>query len=239
MRCVFCTVPLWFLSSGRSRNFGISGSEYKHCVYPKSALLAGLGPKDNSWEELACESPCSGTLSSTRFSFFLQSFRYVGKIRVSPYLFVILIFIWFWDFGWLGKRVSPFFPFNMFTWHSYGIGIYPTQVSPCLSHSGTCHGWWNRRAWGRRGMINFLPLGVMDVEEGKLEEELVDKPGTTSETKFSMLHCIRIPFLMRCGFWPLIHSYEHPCSSQSFPSDRTAGVSSRTFIVKNIPKSLT
>ena len=40
----------------------------------------------------------------------------------------------------------------------------------------------------------------MDVEEGKLGEELVDKPGTTIGTKFSALHCIRIPFLMRCGF---------------------------------------
>ena len=36
--------------------------------------------------------------------------------------------------------------------------------------------------------------GVMDVEESKLEEELVDKPGTTIGTKFSVLHCIRIPF---------------------------------------------
>ena len=34
--------------------------------------------------------------------------------------------------------------------------------------------------------------GVMDVKEGK--EELVDKPGTTIVTKFSVLHCIRIPF---------------------------------------------
>ena len=42
--------------------------------------------------------------------------------------------------------------------------------------------------------------GVIDVEEGKLEEELVDKPGTTIGTKFSVLHCIRIPFSMRCGF---------------------------------------
>ena len=35
----------------------------------------------------------------------------------------------------------------------------------------------------------------MDVEEGTLEEELVDKPRTTIGTKFSVLHCIRIPFL--------------------------------------------
>ena len=40
----------------------------------------------------------------------------------------------------------------------------------------------------------------MDAEEGKLEGELVDQPGTTIGTKFSVLHCIRIPFLLRCGF---------------------------------------
>ena len=37
----------------------------------------------------------------------------------------------------------------------------------------------------------------------------------------------------------MIHSYEYPCSSKSFPSDRTAGVFSRTFKVKNISNSLT
>ena len=37
----------------------------------------------------------------------------------------------------------------------------------------------------------------------------------------------------------MIHSYEYPCSSQSFPSDKTAGISSRTFKVKNISNSLT
>ena len=81
--------------------------------------------------------------------------------------------------------------------------------------------------------------GVMDVEGWELEEELVDKPGTTIGTKFSVLHCFRIPFLMRCGFWPLIYSWEYPFSSQSFPSVKTAGVSSKTFIVKNISNSLT
>ena len=69
--------------------------------------------------------------------------------------------------------------------------------------------------------------------------EELDKPGTTIGTKFSVLQIIRIPSLMRCGFWPLIHSQEYPFSSQSFPSDNTAGVFSRTFTVKNISKSLT
>ena len=40
----------------------------------------------------------------------------------------------------------------------------------------------------------------MDVEEGELEEKLVDNPGTTIGTKFSVLHGILIPFLIRCGF---------------------------------------
>ena len=44
---------------------------------------------------------------------------------------------------------------------------------------------------------------------------------------------------MRCGFWPLIYSWEYPFSSQSFPSDNTAGVLSRTFKVKKISNSLT
>ena len=76
--------------------------------------------------------------------------------------------------------------------------------------------------------------GVIDVE-WELDEELADTTGT----KFTVSHCIRIPSLMRCDFWPLIHSSEYPFSSQSFPSDNTAGVFSRTFIVNNISNSLT
>ena len=40
----------------------------------------------------------------------------------------------------------------------------------------------------------------MVVEEDKLEEELVDKPGTTIGTKFSVLHCIQIPFFNEIWF---------------------------------------
>ena len=62
------------------------------------------------------------------------------------------------DFWLAWSTVSPFFPFNMFTWHSYGIGICPTQVFPCSGLTVAWHscGWWGRRAWGRRGMIDFL-----------------------------------------------------------------------------------
>ena len=133
----------------------------------------------------------------------------------------------------------------MFTWHSYEIGIYPTQslrACPVTLSVDTVEdvmvGEVDELEEDLEWSISCLE-GLMDVEVDKLEEELVDKPGTTIGTKFSVLHCIRIPFLMRCGFWPFIHSYEYPCSSQSFPSDETAGVSSRTFIVKNTSNPLT
>ena len=49
--------------------------------------------------------------------------------------------------------------------------------------------------------------GVIDVEEWELEEELADKPATTIGTKFSVIALYsNTVFLMRCGFWPLIHS---------------------------------
>ena len=48
--------------------------------------------------------------------------------------------------------------------------------------------------------------GVFEADWSEPEEELVDKPGTMIGTKFSVLQIIRIPSLMRCGFWPLIHS---------------------------------
>ena len=75
----------------------------------------------------------------------------------------------------------------------------------------------------------------MGVEVGKFEEELVDKPGTTIGTKFSVLHCIRKTCFNEMWFLTVDHSCEYPCSSQSFPSDKTAGVSSRTFTVKKNP----
>ena len=41
-------------------------------------------------------------------------------------------------------------------------------------------------------------IGVLETDENP-EDEL-DKPGTTIGKKFSVLHIIRIPSLMKCGF---------------------------------------
>ena len=44
---------------------------------------------------------------------------------------------------------------------------------------------------------------VREVGEDEVEE-LVDGPGTTRCTWFAVLQLIFLPFLMRCGFWPLV-----------------------------------
>ena len=59
---------------------------------------------------------------------FLQPFGYVGMTRISPYLLVILIFIWFFGF-WLAwsttllkfqKSTVLTLPVHTFTWHNCG-----------------------------------------------------------------------------------------------------------------------
>ena len=47
-------------------------------------------------------------------------------------------------------------------------------------------------------------MDIRKVDEDPVDE--LDKPGTAIGTKFSVLQMIRIPSIMRCGFWPLIHS---------------------------------
>ena len=63
------------------------------------------------------------------FSEFSQTFWNYGIQRVI----VVSVSLWFGILSWLGQRVSPFFPFNVFTRHRYWIGIYPTQAFPCFS----------------------------------------------------------------------------------------------------------
>ena len=70
---------------------------------------------------------------------------------------------------------------------------------------------------------------VGKVLAGELEEPVVNS-GTTIGTLFSALHWVILPFFKRCGFWPMVHPKEHLWSSQSLPSDRTAGVSLRIVL---------
>ena len=73
-------------------------------------------------------------------------------------------------------------------------------------------------------------------------EELVDRPRTTSGTLFATLQSILLSFLVRCGFLTAGPVVSIPMiSSQIFPSDRTAGVSSRSITVTNtiVPEMIT
>ena len=128
--------------------------------FRSSGKWVDVGSKDGSWEELACVSLHSGILSSTRFSLNSCSHSGISEQNGSHRSLVVFVFIWFLIFVWLGKRVSPFFLFNMFTWHRYWMEIFPTQVFPCSSLTVAWHscGWWSRRAGGRFGTINFLSL---------------------------------------------------------------------------------
>ena len=177
-------------------------------VLPKSTLLVGVGSKDGSWEELACESQRSRTLSYTRFS--LNSCSHSGMSEYNGSHRSISWSSFLYDFELLVRLVN---------------GSPRSFLSTCSLDTDT-----GEESVPHRSSLVLVSLsldtflgvevdelkedvgwsiscleGVMDVEEGKLEE-VVDKPGTTIGTKFSVLHCMRIPFLMRCGFWPLIHS---------------------------------
>ena len=162
-------------------------------VFTKSTLL--IGSKDGSWEELACESLCSGTLSPTRFS--LNSCSHSGMSE------------------WHGSsRTCSWFSFLFGFGILVGLFNNPSDVfrrirspSTCLSHfhlTRLLDGDPAPEYGSPRTCESTLSLdtveGVMGGEVDELEEELSDKPGTTIGTKFSVFHRIRTPFLMRCGF---------------------------------------
>ena len=73
----------------------------------------------------------------------------------------------------------------------------------------------------------FCLESVLEVDESDPEDEL-DKPGTTTGTKFSVLQGIWIPFLMRCYFWPPIHftRWTGFCMSELFRKIDFGGVMS-------------
>ena len=60
-----------------------------------------------------------------------------------------------------------------------------------------------------------------------------DNPGTTRGTKMSIMQIIVFSFGVNRGVSLFFHSFQHPFSEQSLPSDRTAGVSSSNCTVTN------
>ena len=187
---------------------------------------------------------------------FLQPFRYVGMARISPFLIVVFILICFGVFGWLSRQAA-LLRFQkstglsvLATQHVYLTQVLDGNLSPHGSprflsnhtfawHSWRCHGWCGRRAWGRRGMTISCLEGSWMLKKASLRKNLLTNQEPRSERSSPCCTVSEYRFSWDVVFWPLLHSCEYPCSSQSFPGDKTAGVSSRTFIVKNISNSLT
>ena len=81
------------------------------------------------------------------------------------------------------------------------------------------------------------PFGL-DVED-KLLLEYDDSLDTTRSTKLFIYTSNCLPIFGRSWSFAVFHSYEHPCSEQSLPSDRTACVSSSNCTVTNRSRSWT
>ena len=132
---------------------------------------------------------------------FLQPFRYVGTQRVSPF-YRGFLFIWFLGFVGLDFIRLPRSTINRNRhWHWRNVTV--SRIFP-FSNLNFIYCRWRRWGW-RRWWRMTLMFHRCPWSWWRYREEL-DKPGTTIGTKFSVLQIIRIPSLMRCGFWPLIHS---------------------------------
>ena len=127
-QCVVCTGLLWLWSFYRSRNFGLSGSEYKHCVYPNPHF-------SQAWALMMVHEMTGVWVSAFRNSIiheilfeFLQPFRYFGTQRVAPFYIVVTVFIWFLDLGLSWLTLLPVLSFEH---------VHLTQIRDRnLSHTG-------------------------------------------------------------------------------------------------------
>ena len=214
---------LVILFSSRYRNLGPSGSACRHYAYPNSVPLFARDSTGNSWEELEVSwLPCFGFPSGSKD--YVHRPNSLWNPVASPASHAMDLFVLL--------RV-PHFYFIF----SVSVGLccrFPRLSSLVLALLS-----------GTEFSVYLLTLNTEscdeDVEEvgvGVVEEELVDKPGTTNGTLFDILQSILLPFLVRCGFWPLVQWCVYPWSSQSFPRARTAGVSSRNITVTNKSNSL-
>ena len=145
--------------------------EKKTLRLPKSTLLEDVGSRDSSWEEQACESLCSGTLSATRFSLNSCSHsgmaEHNGSLRSKSWSSFLLG----WDF-WLAwstglsvlsfqhVRLTQILDRNLFhTGAQLSLSLDTVMVGEVddLEENGgwsislpwRCHGCWRRQAWGR------------------------------------------------------------------------------------------
>ena len=140
------------------------------------------------------------------FSEFLQQLRdfrtqwlwLCSKQWVSPF-YRGFFFICFWIFGWLGGAYRNQQQTTGFTVLSSPQHLNLTQALDTLilwislSLDAVVVGEEDEIEEDVERCFSCLE-GVIEVEGWELDEELVDKPGTTIGTKFSVLQYVRIPF---------------------------------------------
>ena len=206
---------------------------------PKSSRLFVIGSKEASWEELAWEPPCNGISSSTKFS--LNSCSHSGISGSSEHngllrsIVVSFLFVFGISLAWISSGCPDLSSTELDT----GTGEMSLLVafSP-FSNRQFAYCRWRRWGWGRWWRMTLLfhrcPWSWWRSRGRTWQVRNHDRNEVLGIARYS-----NPVFDEICGFWPLIHSKEYPFSSQSFPSDNTAGVFSRTFIVKNISNSLT
>ena len=129
----------------------------------------------------------------------------------------------FWVAWWVTVyNGSPRSIINIWTWHRHWKWINFTLILSFSSLTVAVVGEDDELEEDVERCLSCL--AYLKLKDENWRKNSLIKPRTTIGTKFSVLHCVRKPFWMRCGFWPLIHSYEYACSSQSLPSDKTTGV---------------
>ena len=133
------------------------------------------------------------------------------------------------------QRVSLFCHlFNFWAWHRHWMGINPTQIFPfsSLTVAWCCCSRWGRRAWRRCRTIILLPWRCHWCWRMRTGGRTRSQDWNDDRNEV-----LRIALYSNPVFYEMWFST--PFSSQSFPTDNTAGVFSRTVTVKNISNSLT
>ena len=192
---------LWQISQFRSLGKWVSTL----CLH-KSSRLLNVGSKDTSWEELAWVSMFWNFVIHQIFSDFSQPLRdfracttWVGKQRVDLFPLGFLFYLFF-DFYFLFAWSISGRPDLSSTVVDTVTGEMSLSVRSSLSRV------WTSLSVGDEDELEedveqWLSCleGVFEVDEDPEDES--DKPGTTIGTKFSVLHCIRIPFLNEMWFF--------------------------------------
>ena len=152
-----------------------------------------MGSKDASWEELAWESPCAGISSSTKIS--LNSCSHSGDFRIQRVAGFPLGFLFICFGSFLAWSISGRTDLSS-TVLDTGTGEMPPWVRSSCS-----------RVW--------FSLTVSEEDEPCLEKcprsWWRSWRRTWQAWKHNRNEVLRVarnpyPVLMRCGFWPLIHS---------------------------------